>query len=387
MKKRFLVLSTGFALFSMFFGSGNLVFPLLVGQQSGGHFLLGALGIILTGVLVPFLGSLGIMLYEGSRKNFFSSLGSIGTFIFSLIALSLMGPFGVMPRCLTVAHGAIQTLLPSASLVLTSLIFCGFIYLMIVNKNKVVPLLGSVLTPLLLAAIAAIAFFSVRDSSSVSLVKEASLLHGTGGWDAFKNGFIQGYQTLDLLAAFFFSAFIIDHLKSVKTQDVCGSKLFLRSALIGAGILSGVYLVLVLLGSLYAPLLQGALPQQMLGKIAIKSLGSFGAPVLCVLVVLACFTTAIVLVSLFAEFLRKEIFKEKIESRLSILITLGIGFLVSILGFGGIAKILGPVVEVIYPALIVMTVVNIGHKCWGLKNSHWPITFTLAAKIGLLRFI
>ncbi len=387
MKKRFLILSTGFALFSMFFGSGNLVFPLLVGQQSGGHFLLAALGIVLTGVLVPFLGSLGIMLYEGDRKKFFSSLGGMGTFVFSLIALSLMGPFGVMPRCLTVAHGAIQMLLPSASLTVTSFVFCAFIYLMIVNKNRVIPLLGTILTPLLLASIAAIAFFSLKDAATLPLLKETHAVVVSSGWSAFKNGFIQGYQTLDLLAAFFFSAFIIDHLRSVKNQEASGKKVFLRSALLGGGILSTVYLVLVMLGSIYAPTLQGVLPQQMLGAIAMQALGSFGAPALCLLVVLACFTTAIVLVSLFADFLKKEIFKAKVGDRVSILITLCIGFLVSILGFSGIARILGPIVEVIYPALIVMTVVNIGHKFWGLKNSHWPITFTLAAKIGLLRFI
>ncbi len=70
MKNTWLVVSTGFALFSMFFGSGNLVFPITVGLESEGHYLPAALGILLTGVAVPFLGVLGMMLYKGDIYSF-----------------------------------------------------------------------------------------------------------------------------------------------------------------------------------------------------------------------------------------------------------------------------------------------------------------------------
>ncbi|EKE08422.1 MAG: hypothetical protein ACD_17C00172G0001, partial [uncultured bacterium] len=96
MKKNRLVISTGLALFSMFFGSGNLVFPLVVGKTSQGHFNLGALGIFLTGVLVPFLGVLAMCLFNGCTKTFFGRMGRPAVFWFPLIALSLMGPFGVL---------------------------------------------------------------------------------------------------------------------------------------------------------------------------------------------------------------------------------------------------------------------------------------------------
>src|SRR5205085_1194147 len=98
--------STGFALFSMFFGSGNLVFPILVGKECGGHFFLSALGILFTGVFLPFLAVFAMMLFQGSISSFFTCFGQRGTFLFSLLILGLMGPFGVLARCLTVAHGA-----------------------------------------------------------------------------------------------------------------------------------------------------------------------------------------------------------------------------------------------------------------------------------------
>jgi branched-chain amino acid:cation transporter, LIVCS family len=386
MKNKFLVLSVGFALFSMFFGSGNLVFPLLVGKESGGHFLLGFMGIFLTGVAVPFLGILGMLLFKGATNEFFSSLGRVGTFLFSFIALSLMGPFGVLARCLTVAHGAVQTAVPNASLWVTSAILCVITYGLTVRKNKIVSLLGSILTPLLLLSIALIVVFAFKDGSLTSISTTAY-----GRWDAFKNGFFQGYQTMDLLASVFFSTFVIQHLQTARAKadqigDVCEKtslKVFARSALVGAGILSAVYFALVGLGSANAAGLANINPQEMLGFIAIKTLGTMGAPCLCVVVVLACLTTAIVLASLFADFLKKEICQDKIGFKTSLFITMAIGFVISTIGFSGIAGFLGPIVEVIYPALIMLTVINIIHKFWGVKKSHWPITITLAARLML----
>lgn len=377
MNKTWLVLSTGFALFSMFFGSGNLVFPITVGQESGGHYMLAALGIIFTGVIVPFLGVLGMMLYKGNLSVFFRSFGNKGIFIFSFFALALMGPFGVLARCLTVAHGALLLLFPNAQLVFTSLGLCVLIFALTINKRKIVTLLGIVLTPLLLIAISVIAFYGLYDGS----FPQAGAING---WGALKNGFFQGYQTMDLLAAFFFSQFVISHLcKNLGSnpEDKTTLKVFLKATMVGAGILSAVYFVLVLLGSIYSPLLLGKPPQEMLGLIAMESLGSLAAPFVCVAVVFACLTTAIVLTSLFADFLRKDVSQGRLNHSLALIITLGIGFLISTLDFAGIARFLGPLLEIIYPALILYTVINIACKALNWQPSHWPFTIAIVAKL------
>lgn len=377
MKNKWLVVTTGFALFSMFFGSGNLVFPITVGQESEGHYLLAAFGILFTGVVVPFLGVLGMMLYKGDIYSFFSCFGKKGTFLFSFLALALMGPFGVLARCLTVAHGALLLLLPNASLPLTSLLMCVVIYFLTVNKNKIVTTLGTVLTPFLLLAIAMITFFGLNQGTLPEMTT-------SNGWNSLKNGFFQGYQTMDLLAAFFFSQFVIKHLHSKLSPNHGEPSLlkhFYKSSLIGAGILSSVYFALVLLGWVYSPLLIHTPPQEMLGVIAIESLGTIAAPCVCLAVLFACLTTAIVLASLFADFLRSEVTKNKIGNKQALLITLTIGFVISTFDFAGIARFLGPVLEAIYPALIALTLVNIANKFFGLKSSHWPFTLTLAAKL------
>ena len=364
MKSKWFVVSTGFALFSMFFGSGNLVFPITVGQESEGHYLLAALGILFTGVVVPFLGVLGMTLYKGDIYSFFSCLGRKGTFVFSFLALALMGPFGVLARCITVAYGALLLLLPNISLPLTSFFMCIVIYFLAANKNKIVTRLGTVLTPFLLLAIAVIAFFGLNQGT----LPEATT---SSGWNALKNGFFQGYQTMDLLAAFFFSQFIIKQFHSTRSPNDGESflfKQFYNSSLIGAGILSSVYFALVLLGWTYAPLLLHTPPQEMLGVIAMESLGSVAAPCVCLAVLFACLTTAIVLASLFADFLRSEVTQDKMGNKQALLLTLGIGFVVSTFDFAGIASFLGPVLETVYPALIALTFVNIANKLLGIRS-------------------
>lgn len=359
MQKKGLVTSTGFALFSMFFGSGNLVFPIAVGLQSEGHYLFAALGILCTGVLVPFLGVIGMMLYRGDLPHFFRFFGKKGIFLFSFLALALMGPFGVLARCLTVAHGALQLLLPSISLPVTSLCLCLIIYLLTIKKTQIISLLGTVLTPFLLGAIILIAFYGLYAGSMLPSSPN-------GEWKALANGFFQGYQTMDLLAAFFFSQFVIRHLYATSSTEGDGErdvrKIFYKASLVGATLLSCVYVALILLGWLYAPLLTGQPPQEMLGIIAMESLGALAAPAVCLAVVFACLTTAVVLTSLFGEFLRTEIAQNKMGHSLSLVITLLIGFFVSTWEFAGIAQFLGPILETVYPALIVLTLVNIAYR-------------------------
>ena len=361
----------------MFFGSGNLVFPLLVGQMSNGHYLLAGIGIILTGVLVPFLGILSMLFFKGKTEELFSLLGRYAPFWLSFLCLSIMGPFGVLARCITVAHGTFQLILPHTPLWTFSLVSCCIIFFLSIKKNRIVPMLGSVLTPFLLISLASIAICGLYFTDFPVQVH-------TGGWDSFSTGIFQGYQTMDLLAAFFFSTFIIRHLenRAAHSSDVSNTlPIFFRASLIGAGLLSAIYLVLVMLGSMYAPELTSIPPQEMLGYIAQKSLGNLAAPIICLCVTLACLTTAIVLTSLFADFLRKEISNNKLNHPTALAATLGFAFFTSTLEFSGIARYIGPLLEVMYPALIVLAILGIFHKVWGWRAVRMPFAAALAVKL------
>ncbi|KIA76120.1 hypothetical protein DB43_AT00060 [Parachlamydia acanthamoebae] len=377
MKNKSLVVSTGLAMFSMFFGSGNLVFPLTVGRDAGGQFALASIGFLLTGVIVPFLGVLAMFLYRGEARSFFSSLGKGAAFWFPLCALSLMGPFGVLARCITVAHGIFCLVVPGVSLPLFSIISCAVIFLLTMNKGRIVSLLGSYLTPVLLLSLGAIVALGLWHGNFPSV-------YTVTDWGAFKLGFLKGYQTMDLLAAFFFSTFIIEHLQKNSAQELSQSsliKIFFKASVIGASLLSVIYVALVTLGTVYGSSFGHVPQEQMLGMIAEHALGPYASIVLCMAVILACLTTAIVLASLFADFLRVEVSKEKISEPVSLLVTLGISFTVSTFEFAGIAGFLGPLLEAIYPALITLTILSIVHKLWGYQLHRWPIAATLATKV------
>lgn len=350
-----LILSVGFALFSMFFGAGNLVFPIQLGQESAGNYLAASAGIMLTGVIVPFMGVFGMLLYGGSLNSFFYAFGRRGTFLFTLLALGLLGPFGVVARCLTVSHGALALIFPTLTLPISSALLCAFIFILTIKKNKIIPLLGTYLTPFLLLSIAAIAICGLQQ---VDLPQ----INSQEGWGALRNGIFQGYQTMDLLAAFFFSQFVISHLRQQlreKGEERHLTPIFTKASIIGVGLMSVIYFVMVMLGASYVPLLSGKPPQEMLGLIAMACLGPYAAPCVCLSIVFACITTAIVLSSLFAEFLKVEVCQNKLGHTSSLLLTLIIGFGISTLDFGGIASFLGPLMEMIYPALIVLTMYNI----------------------------
>lgn len=376
MKHTSLILSTGFALFSMFFGSGNLVFPLIVGKESGDHFALASLGICLTGVLMPFLGIWAMILCKGSTKVFFGSMGRYAPFLLTLGSLLLLGPCGVVPRCITVAYGSFHLLFPSSSSILFSFAACLLIYGVALKKDKIIGLLGVLLTPILLIALTTITICGLWFGSSP--------LPAASSLESFQLGFLKGYHTMDLLAAFFFAAFVIKQLEKQAETNPGQSplKIFFQSASVGAGLLAAIYFVLVWLGAAYAEQLQNIPPQEMLGVVAQHALGIYAAPIVCVAVTLACFTTAVVLATLFADFLRQQVAREKISQKLSLAITLIITFLISTLEFSGIAQFLAPILETIYPALIMLTLLNIGMVMMGMKKRRWPVLLVVLAKIG-----
>ena len=374
----FLVSSTGFAMFSMFFGSGNLVFPLAIGNAVQGQYIWAMVGLLLTGVFVPFLGLKAIVLFDGSYEKFFARLGKYAPLILPLLMLSIMGPFGVIPRCITVAHGSFLLLFPETSLLSFSIVMSIVIFFMTHNESQVVSLLGIILTPVLLLSLIAIVFFGIKDGSVQHL----------GEWspsDSFSEGFLKGYQTMDLLASFFFASVVIHHMKNklkayhmpVKKEE----KLSLFAMILGAGLLAVIYTAFVYLGAAYTDVLDPRLPEQALGVIAAHTLGPYAAPILCTAVILACLTTAVVLTLVFAEFLQEKITLNKLNFSWAVILTLIASVLVSTLKFKGIAAFIGPILEIIYPGLILMVVLSIFHRLYDVKTLKWPVytAFLIAA--------
>lgn len=373
-----IILTAGFAMFCMFFGAGNLVFPLVTGTQNLDNAFYAMLGLGVTGVLVPFLGLIGVILYSGNRNEFFSCIGKIPAFLLIFVMIALLGPVGVVPRCIVVAHGAMHALFPQFSLWTFSLAFCLISFILIWKHDKVVPIIGRYLTPCLLIGITTICVAGTFFSDAAIQNSDFSFS------EAFKNGLIDGYQTMDLLAAFFFSTATVVYIKNNLSSENNTKllKIGLAASLIGAGFIAIIYIGFVLLGAKHAPHLLAIRPEQMLSTVATHTLGPIATPIVAFTVLLACLTTAAVLSLLFAEFLNNDVCRNKLGNQKAIIFTLTLSFAVSLVGFDSLRIWLGTILQVAYPALIVLTLINIINKLWNIPSHHfgrWGFWLTMAA--------
>jgi LIVCS family branched-chain amino acid:cation transporter len=153
--------------------------------------------------------------------------------------------------------------------------------------------------------------------------------------------------------------------------------LAVKASFLGAFLLGIIYVGFCYVASFNSELLAGVPSGHILGTVAYSILGPFAGVVTSVAVALACLTTAIALASVFAEFLHQDILFGKISYRLSLFITLILTYFISILNFSVIIGFLGPILQICYPALIVLSVLNILYKLYDFKPVKVPFFLTL----------
>ena len=376
LRQKFTIFAIGMAMFTMFFGAGNIVFPLLVGKVFQGQVSYALLGLIITAVGVPFIGLISMTLYEGNWRHFFEKLGKIPSLILVVLLMALMGPFGATPRCLALSYSTAAMFFPGTNLILFSLISCVVLYVLTIKKDRLAALLGPVLTPFFIITMGIIVVKGLLTPVDAIAMTDYSEM------TAFFEGLHSGYQTMDLIGAFFFCTVVVQGL--VRSAIVNGSfhrKQFLKntllSSLVGAVLLTVVYVGMSLVAAKHAVSLSDVPIEALLGTIALQVLGPYGGVLTCIAVILACFTTAMALISIFAEFLSRDILQGKISYKQALVITLAITFCVSTLEFGGIARLLAPIVEVLYPALLALSVVNIVKKMWSVSLARGDVPTVL----------
>lgn len=355
------IATAGFAIFAMFFGAGNLLFPLNLGAEAPEATLASSLGLGLTGVFMTFLGLLSIILYQGDKDAFFNSIGKKPAFILSAIMLALMGPFGAIPRCIVVSHASFdQWLGGKLPFWLFGLVFCMSISLVVQNYNRIIPVIGKVLTPFLLLFLGVLSIASLNAKLPAKDPHILALSFNTAFFKALETG----YQTLDLLATFFFCGTVISFFKAYtqhqkKPANVI--KLSFLACLLGCSLLGIIYLVLIHMGSLYAPHLLAFSPPHRLVALAEYTLGSFALPLVSFTLFFACLTTVAVLVLLFGDFLKTSLLRQT-SKQTCIALTLGLSYAMSLLGFDTIFQFLGDVLFILYPAIITLTLCHIISK-------------------------
>lgn len=373
------ILVYGFSIFTMFFGSGNLVFPLQIGYQAGSQWLAGFAGLFLTGIILPFMGLFVIKLHKGDYVAFFGEAGSIARIIMPLFTLSLLGSFGVVPRCITVAHGGIGYIFPELPLAAFSLAFCGLCYIICLSDRYMISILGKWLTPVLLVSLTFLVILGIIKSPPTS-----ALITPLSQTSSFRVGFFQGYATMDLFAAFFFSSLVFKQIQSHMPTSATYTdviKFALKPSLIGAGLLSIVYLGFVYLGAHYRFILSDISQETLLPSITSYLLGDKAALLIGIIVILSCLTTAVALNNIYARYLCSSF---KLQDKLFpvvLLVTTLISFAISLLDFKGIAGFLSPLLMISYPSLIALTFLSIilrGNKLFKIIAFYGIMLFMIA---------
>jgi LIVCS family branched-chain amino acid:cation transporter len=368
--RRSSLLTTGFALFSMFFGAGNLIFPLIIGKSVGSSTWYALLGLSITAVAVPFLGLAAMMLFQADYKKFFGRLGKYPGILLLLLLQLILGPCGVIPRLITLMYAMSKPYLFGLPLSGFSILAVALIFACTFKRDYLIKLIGAILTPVLLIALAALMYLGLTDPSAFSTAHAPAA-------SSFVQGLVGGYNTMDLIAAFLFATVMLPHFQKSHTanSDKKGMmKEMFWSSLIAAALLMINYIGLAWVSSLHSWTVDASIPpEELLGAIACKLLGPAGGFIAAITVILACLTTAITLASIFADYLQVEICKKKIKPNVALIVTLVACMLFANLGFSGIVALLAPILQVVYPGLIVLTVFNFLHSMYGFNMVKTPV--------------
>lgn len=337
----------GFALFAMFFGAGNLIFPPYLGLNSGQHWLPGFFCFLLTDVGLAILTILVISKSENGVEGITAPLGKTASRVLLSLNMLCLGPLIAIPRtAATTFEFAVQPFFPEVKSWMFSIIFFTLTIVLSIRKSRVIDLIGSVLAPMMfIGLIVLIAVGILSPMGDISYTRPVG--------ETVHEGILAGYQTLDMLGAFVFSVgLLVGVVQKGYTRPKEKARVLRNASLISALALAVVYGGLTYLGATSATVCpEGIGRTGLLIFIAHRLMGQAGNILLGAIVALACLTTAVGLLTSLASY-----FNERTNGKLSYKASV-IGFSVLSCGLAnlGVSRIIdmaAPILELIYPAMI-----------------------------------
>ena len=381
------IYSTSLTIFAMLFGAGNLVLPPALGMACGDKVLYGLSGFLLTGVLVPFLGLIAIILFNGNYSEFFGRIGKAPGFVITFLCMLMLGPLLIMPRIVTLSYAMLLPFMPTAfsslpefySRLIFSLFFLGLAFLATYKPSRILGLVGKVLSPLKVLCIITIILIGVFSGSSATGVSETTQA-------LFAQGIILGYQTVDLLGTIFFGSIIISLLLGNRIATPVLMKSIIKTTMI-SGVLACSFLTLIYTGMSYLGVFHGAGlahldESQLFSQLCFRILGYHGAALIGFTVFLACFITAIALAAVVGEYTQKELFFKKISYPVALFLVLGTCLIPSLYGFAAVVSFSKPLLFIMYPIILAITLCNLLYKFYGIKIIKTPVALVALIVIG-----
>lgn len=363
------LLLVSFMLFSLFFGAGNLIFPPLLGQQASTAALPATIGFLITAVILPVLGVIVVSKFNG-LTTLGNNVGKTFSLVFTLLIYLSIGPGLGIPRAGSVPFEmAITPILPEGSnltlwMIIYTTIFFAIVLWLCLTPGKLVKRIGSFLTPSLLGLILILFIVFLFKSDKATNVPLDIYSN-----NAFLQGFVDGYQTMDTIAALNFGLVIMLTLNKFGINTEKGiMKYTIISGIIAGIILASVYIMLTIIGTytsgLYPADANGAL---ILRRIAGDMFGQAGSFLIAGIFTLACLTTCVGLVNSISEYF-STLFKKVSYTKWVIIITI-LSYLICNLGLNAILSISIPILNALYPVSIVLIILGLCHKF--IKNNRF----------------
>ncbi len=344
---------TAFALFSLFFGAGNLILPPQLGLKSGELWWLVTLGFCTSAVLIPILGILAHAKLQGTIFDFGKKVSPTFSLIFSLIVYAIA--IGLpAPRTASVTHEMAVAPFFGSSPWLTSMLYFALVFVFVMNRSKILDLIGKLLTPaifLILIGIIGIITFSLDYDFAHSTME-----------NTLTTGILEGYQTFDAIGAVVVGGVIIVSINiRHKKRSYAEKKTLIRKA----GWLAGLALFLIYMGLILSGALSHSLfdldisRTELLSGLATEALGHYGNLLLSILVALACFTTAVGIVTGTSDFILSRFQDSQKAYTITAILGCVLGVVMGQFNVDYIIAVALPALMIIYPITIVLILLNI----------------------------
>lgn len=349
----------GFALFAMFFGAGNLIFPPDLGIRCGESWVSGFLFYYLADLGLGVIAVMAMVILGGRVEQIAEPLGMIPSTIIATAIILCIGPGLAIPRTAATTYelGIVPLFGISqgkVSLAVLSAVFFLAVLVLAIRPNKVVDIIGNILTPVLLISLLVLILKGI--------LSPAGNVGDRIAENVVKEGILNGYQTLDMLAAIFFSVLMLNSIvgKGYNTRPVV-KRLSFAAAMLASALLFVVYGGLAYLGASSGSLWKDAVADGELNQavllinITYAILGRPGIAILAIVVTCACLTTSIGLVSAAAEYF-EGLLKEKLSYKQLVCIICVYSAITCNLGLTRIISISAPILNLLYPVTILMVV-------------------------------
>ncbi|MEW9673334.1 branched-chain amino acid transport system II carrier protein [Ammoniphilus sp. 3BR4] len=346
----------GFALFAVFFGAGNLIFPPSIGLVSGTNWPTALLGFVLTGIVLPLLSVIAVLNSDGKFEVLTNPISPWFYKVFNVLIMVGVGMFVTIPRTAATTHElGIQNLFPQTPPVITILVFFALNFYFAMDKSNFIDKIGKALTPLLLGILLFIVYKGFFDPIGAPAATELG--------NPFSNAFISAYQTGDLFTGLLCASVFIASITSHGYSDPSS----IRKITINSTVIAGIGLLLVYGGLLYLGATGSSLFPKEIESAALvtglveKLLGSSGTIILALAVSLACLTTAIGLTVASADFL-SNLTSHRVSYRNWVLFYCVVGSILGSLGVENIINFALPLFLALYPVSIVLVFLGLFRK-------------------------